>query len=95
MLAISEKQVEQVAHLARLKLTEPEKQLFAEQLTAILEYSHKLNELNTEMVEPLHHILPVYNVFRKDEARPGTPREEILANAPLVEDGQYKVPRII
>jgi aspartyl-tRNA(Asn)/glutamyl-tRNA(Gln) amidotransferase subunit C len=88
-LAISEKQVEQVAHLARLKLTEPEKQLFA------LEYAQKLNELNTETVEPLHHILPVYNVFRKDEARPGTPREEILANAPLIEDGQYKVPRII
>lgn len=94
-MAISEKQVEQVAHLARLKLTEPEKQLFTEQLTAIMEYVDKLNELNTEMVEPLHHILPVYNVFRKDEVRPGIPREEILANAPLVEDGQYKVPRII
>ena len=94
-MAISEKQVEQVAHLARLKLTEPEKQLFTEQLTAILEYVDKLNELNTEMVEPLHHILPVYNVFRKDEARPGTPREEILANAPLVEDGLYKVLRIL
>ncbi|MGB4507911.1 MAG: Asp-tRNA(Asn)/Glu-tRNA(Gln) amidotransferase subunit GatC [Syntrophomonadaceae bacterium] len=94
-MAISEKQVEQVAYLARLKITEQEKQLFAQQLTAILEYVEKLNELNTEQVEPLHHILPIYNVFRDDEVKPSVAREEILANAPLVEDGQFKVPRII
>lgn len=94
-MAISVKQVEQVAYLARLKLSEQEKQLFADQLSAILEYADKLNELNTAQVEPLHHILPVYNVFREDEVKPGPPREEILANAPQVEDGQYKVPRII
>jgi aspartyl-tRNA(Asn)/glutamyl-tRNA(Gln) amidotransferase subunit C len=94
-VAISEKQVEQIAYLARLTITEAEKQLFAEQLTAILEYAEKLNEINTEQVEPLHHILPIYNVFREDEVKPGVSRDEILANAPLVEDGQYKVPRII
>jgi len=95
LVAISVKQVEQVAYLARLELTEPEKQLFAEQLTAILEYAEKLNEIDTEKVEPLHHILPIYNVLREDVVQPGPSREEILSNAPLVEDGQYKVPRII
>jgi aspartyl-tRNA(Asn)/glutamyl-tRNA(Gln) amidotransferase subunit C len=82
-VAISEKQVEQVAYLARLKITEQEKQLFAQQLTAILEYVEKLNELNTEQVEPLHHILPIYNVFRDDEVKPSVAREEILARSAL------------
>jgi len=95
LVAISVKQVEQVAYLARLELTEPEKQLFAEQLSSILDYANKLNELDTEQVEPLNHILPIYNVFREDIVQPSPPREDILSNAPLVEDGQYKVPRII
>ncbi len=94
-MAISVKQVEQVAYLARLELTEQEKQIFTQQLTAILEYADKLNELDTEQVEPLHHILPIYNVMREDVVQPGPPREETLSNAPLVEDGQFKVPRII
>jgi aspartyl-tRNA(Asn)/glutamyl-tRNA(Gln) amidotransferase subunit C len=95
MMALTIKEVEYVAQLARLQLNENEKQTFAEQLSSILEYVEKLNELPTDGVEPLAHILPVYNVFRADEIRPGTPREEILANAPLVEDGQYKVPKIM
>lgn len=94
-MAISVKQVEQVAYLARLKLTDQEKELFAEQLSLILEYANKLNELNTDQVEPLYHVSSVYNVFREDQVKPSTPQDEILANAPLVEDGQYKVPRII
>lgn len=94
-MALSIKEVEHVALLARLQLTEQEKIQFAEQLGSILEYANKLNELDTDNVEPLDHILPIYNVFRNDEVQPGTPREEILANAPVVEDGQYKVPRII
>lgn len=94
-MALSIKEVEHVALLARLQLSEQEKIQFAEQLGSILEYANKLNELDTDNVEPLDHILPIYNVFRNDEVQPGTPREEILANAPVVEDGQYKVPRII
>jgi len=94
-MALGTKEVEYVATLARLSLDDREKQLFAGQLSSILEYAQILNRLDTSDVEPLDHILPVYNVFREDEARAGTPREEILANGPLVEDGQYKVPRII
>lgn len=94
-MALTIKEVEHVALLARLQLKEEEKMVFAEQLSSILEYVDKLNELATDEVEPLTHILPVFNVFRPDEAKPGSPREEILANAPLVEDGQYKVPKIM
>lgn len=94
-MALTIKEVEHVALLARLQLKEEEKLVFAEQLSSILEYVDKLNELETDEVEPLSHILPVFNVFRPDEAEAGSPREEILANAPLVEDGQYKVPKIM
>lgn len=94
-MALTIKEVEHVALLARLELDDNEKRLFAQQLNSILEYVDKLNELDTDGVEPLAHILPVYNIFRKDEIKPGSSREEILANAPLVEDGQYKVPKIM
>lgn len=94
-MAFTIKEVEHVAQLARLKLNETEKLVFTEQLNSIIEYVEKLNELPINGLEPLVHILPVYNVFRADEIRPGPPREEILANAPLAEGGQYKVPKIM
>ncbi|MDD2586114.1 MAG: Asp-tRNA(Asn)/Glu-tRNA(Gln) amidotransferase subunit GatC [Syntrophomonadaceae bacterium] len=94
-MALTIQEVEHVALLARLKLDDDEKELFAAQLSSILDYANRLNELSTEDVEPLVHILPIYNVFREDEVQPGTPREEILSNAPLLEDNQYKVPKII
>lgn len=94
-MALTIKEVEHVAMLARLSLSEEEKQIFAEQLGAILDYVEKLNELDTEGVEPLAHILPVFNVFREDEVKPGSTRDEILSNGPLTEDGYYKVPKII
>lgn len=94
-MALTIKEVEHVALLARLSLSDEEKKVFAEQLGAILGYVEKLNELDTEGVEPLAHILPVFNVFREDEVKPSTPQEEILSNGPLTEDGYYKVPKII
>lgn len=87
--------VEHVARLARLDLTENEKRAYAEQLGMILEYADRLIALDTEGVEPLDHILPVSNIYREDRAQPGLAREEILANGPLIEEGQYKVPKII
>ncbi|KUG03033.1 aspartyl-trna(asn) amidotransferase subunit c [hydrocarbon metagenome] len=94
-MALSIQEVQHVALLARLNLREEEQVKYAEQLSSILQYAEKLNELDTDGVEPLDHILPVFNVFREDKVKPGPDREEILANAPLVEDGQYKVPKII
>lgn len=94
-MALTIKEVEHVALLARLSLSEAEKEKFASQLSTILDYADKLNLLTTDGVEPLTHILPISNVMRSDEATPSMPREEIISNAPLAEDGQYKVPKII
>ncbi len=94
-MTLSIQEVQHLALLARLNLSEEEKEQYAEHLSSILQYAEKLKELDTEEVEPLDHILPVFNVFRKDQVIPGPGQEKMLANAPLVEEGQYKVPKII
>ena len=94
-MPITREQVDYVAHLSRLTLGEEEKELFAEQLDAILESVNKLNELDTEGVEPLIHIAPNSNVMRADECGRSLPRERALDNAPQKSEGCFKVPRII
>ena len=94
-MALTIKEVENLALLAKLNLSDEEKMMFSAQLDVFLEYADKLNQLDTAQVEPLTHILPVYNVFREDEAQPGAPREEMLANAVKTEEGHYQVPKII
>jgi aspartyl-tRNA(Asn)/glutamyl-tRNA(Gln) amidotransferase subunit C len=94
-MALTTQEVEHVALLARLSLNEDEKKTFTEQLSSILDYADTLKVLNTEGIEPLTHILPINNVFRADEIKASMPRDEMLANAPLAEEGQYKVPKII
>ncbi|MDD3364938.1 MAG: Asp-tRNA(Asn)/Glu-tRNA(Gln) amidotransferase subunit GatC [Syntrophomonas sp.] len=94
-MALTMKEVEHVAMLARLSLSDDEKKKFGEQLSSILNYADTLNVLATDDVEPLTHILPAFNVFRADAIRPSMPREEMLSNAPLEEEGQYKVPKIM
>ena len=94
-MALTIKEVEHVAQLARLNLTEEEKVKFADQLSTILNYADTLKAIPTEGIEPLTHILPICNVFREDQPKPSMDREEILANAPLAEDFQYKVPKIM
>ena len=94
-MTVTLKDVEHVAKLARLELSDAEKNRFTEQLNAILKYAEKLNELNTEGVEPTTHVLPVMNVMREDKARPSWPLEEVLANAPEEEDGQFRVPAVL
>lgn len=94
-MALTIKEVEHVAQLARLNLTEEEKVKFADQLSAILDYADTLKAIPTEGIEPLTHILPICNVFREDQTKPSMDREEMLANAPLAEDFQYKVPKIM
>jgi len=95
VMALTIKAVEDIALMARLKLKEEEKEDFARQLNLVLDYTNRLHELNTDNVEPLTHVLPVYNFFRDDVVCPSSPREEILSNGPLLEDGQYKVPKIM
>lgn len=94
-MVISKKDVEHVALLARLELSEEEKQLYAGQLNAILDYMGKLKELDTDDIPPTAHVLPIHNVLRKDLPRPSMGRNEVLKNAPQKEQGQFKVPRIV
>lgn len=89
-------EIEHVALLARLKLSEREKELFSKQVGGIIDYINKLNELDTTNIEPTAHILAIKNVFREDtEARPSLPRDKALQNAPERNDGFYGVPKII
>jgi len=91
---ITRKEVEHVAKLARLALTEEEKKKYTEQFSSILDYFNQLNEVNTENIEPMAHVLPVRNVMREDRAELASNKKEILRNAPLEEDGFFKVPKI-
>lgn len=94
-MSITPKDVEHVARLARLELSDAEKDQFTEQLNAILKYAEKLNGLDTDNVEPTSHVLPIKNVMREDEKRPSLPIEKVLLNAPDEEDGQFKVPAVL
>jgi aspartyl-tRNA(Asn)/glutamyl-tRNA(Gln) amidotransferase subunit C len=87
--------VEHVAQLARLALTDDEKDGFAEQLGVILDHAAEVAALDTHDVPPTAHPLPLTNVFRADEPRPSLPRDEVLAMAPAAEDGRFRVPRIL
>ncbi|MBI4824948.1 MAG: Asp-tRNA(Asn)/Glu-tRNA(Gln) amidotransferase subunit GatC [Nitrospirae bacterium] len=87
--------IEDVASLARLKLKDEEKGLFADQLHKVMGYIDTLNELDTGNVAPTSHVLPLKNVFRDDEVSASLPREKILENAPESRDGFFRVPKII
>lgn len=91
---ISRKEVEHVANLARLQLTEEEAERYTKDLNAILEFAAKLNELDTSNVTPTSHATDVKNVMREDRNRPSLSRDEALRNAPDQEDGQFKVPAV-
>lgn len=95
MFIISKEEVEHVAWLARLELTEEEKEAYTRQLNSILSFMQQLNELDTDNVEPLAHVLPLVNVMREDEVRPGLDREVVLAEAPDAFAGQFRVPKIV
>lgn len=91
---VTVKDVEYAAHLARLELTEEEKEKFTGHFSDIIGYFNQLNEVNTENIEPMLHVISVTNVTREDKAELPYSKEKILANAPLEEDGFFKVPKI-
>ncbi|WP_134684939.1 Asp-tRNA(Asn)/Glu-tRNA(Gln) amidotransferase subunit GatC [Brevibacillus migulae] len=94
MGAITRKEVEHVANLARLQLTEDEAERVTNDLNAILVFAAKLDELDTSDVPATSHATDVKNVMREDVNRPSLPQEEVLRNAPEHEDGQIKVPAV-
>jgi aspartyl-tRNA(Asn)/glutamyl-tRNA(Gln) amidotransferase subunit C len=92
---ISRADVEHVAMLARLALTDDEIEEFTEQLGVILEHAAQVSALDTVDVPPTAHPLPLVNVLRPDEVHSGVNRDEVLSQAPAAEDGQFRVPRIL
>jgi aspartyl-tRNA(Asn)/glutamyl-tRNA(Gln) amidotransferase subunit C len=92
---ITRADVEHVARLARLALTEDELVALTSELGAILDHAAQVSALDTDGVPPTAHPLPLVNVFRADDARPGLARDEVLAGAPEAEDGRFRVPRIL
>jgi aspartyl-tRNA(Asn)/glutamyl-tRNA(Gln) amidotransferase subunit C len=92
---VSRADVEHVATLSRLALTDDEIEPLIGELGAILDYAAEVSALDTADVPPTAHPLPLVNVFRPDDPRPGLDREEVLAQAPAAEDGQFRVPRIL
>ena len=92
---ISRDQVEHVARLARLALTDDEAERLAHELGAILEHAADVAALDLDGVPPTAHPLPLVNVLRPDSVAPTLPRDEVLAAAPATEDGRFKVPRIL
>ena len=92
---ISNETIEYVGILAKLELSDEEKEEAKRDMGRMLDYIDKLNELDTEGVEPLSHVFPVNNVFREDAVVNGDDRENILANAPEQKDGAFKVPRTV
>ena len=87
--------IEHVARLARLELTDEEKARLREQLGVILEHAAKVGEVAADDVPPTAYAIPRSNVLRPDEITPSLTTEEVLSNAPEVEDDRFKVPKIV
>lgn len=92
---ITKEDVDHVALLGRLELTNEEKEIYTRQLNDILGYFQSLERLDTENVQPTAHVLPLKNVLREDWAGQHISREEALANCPDRDEDYFKVPRII
>ena len=87
--------IDYVANLARLSLSDEERALFSGQLEEVLDYIEKLNTVNVDGVEPTAHAIPVTNVWRDDVGKPGFSQEEAIANAPAARDGMFVVPKVV
>ena len=94
-MSVTKKDVEYIAELARLKFKEEELESFTHQLNEILNYVDKLNELDTENVEPLSHPVENINVFRNDELKKSITTKDALKNAPDRNNEFFKVPKVI
>lgn len=94
-MIITDEIIDYVSSLARLDLSAEEKTRIKGEIEKIIDYMDVLNTLDTTKVEPMSHVLPVTNVFREDTVAVSVPREEILANAPEVDDGAFRVPKTV
>ena len=92
-MTITDETIDYVGILAKLELSDEEKEQAKQDMSNMLEYVSKLNELDTDSVEPTRHALPVSNLFPDDVVTHGDDRDNLLANAPEQQDGCYKVPK--
>jgi aspartyl-tRNA(Asn)/glutamyl-tRNA(Gln) amidotransferase subunit C len=95
MSTLSRKDVAHLARLARLAVTDEELDLYAGQLSAVLDAVAQVQKAAVEDVTPTTHAVPMTNVMRPDVARPSLPRDVVLAGAPAAEDDRFRVPRIL
>jgi aspartyl-tRNA(Asn)/glutamyl-tRNA(Gln) amidotransferase subunit C len=95
MMKLSREEVEHIADLARLELSEREVSTYQEQLSAILEHFQRLQELETEGIPPTATVLPLRSVMRDDEVQPSLERDAVLKNAPDTKDGCFRVPAVL
>jgi len=95
MLKLTRQEVEKIAELAKLTLTEAEKVVFQEQLSSILEYATMIQQVDTTGIPPMASAIPLSNVMRADELRLSLSNEDALANAPQAQDGSFKVRAIL
>jgi len=93
-VAVSREEIQRVARLARLSLTEEEIDAFAGQLNRILEHVERMNQLDVADVPPTYHVVTLQHPFREDKPQPSLERDVVLALAPEAEAGCYKVPKI-
>ena len=94
-MKITEETIRYVAALAKLNVSDEEKIKVAKDLDHILEYIETMNELDTEGVEPMSHVLPVKNVFREDVVTNQNNRDQLIKNAPKQKDGCFAVPKTV
>ena len=92
---ISKEEVEHVAWLARIELSEEDKDLFTKQFNEIIDYFKKIYAVDTKGVPPTHHVLGLVNIYREDKVLPSLPAKEVLKNAPKKERRFFRAPRII
>lgn len=92
---ISKEALAQVIHLAHIHVTEEEREQLHRDLERLLEAAAKVQEVDTTGVEPMYRPIPLHNVMRPDENRPSLPQDKVLQNAPEVQNGFFRVPRIL
>lgn len=94
-MKIEKKDIEYIANLSRIELSDHEKEMFIHQLSDILSYIEKLNELNTKDIKPMAYSINTTNAFREDKLEPPISREDALINAPSTMGVFFKVPKVI
>jgi aspartyl-tRNA(Asn)/glutamyl-tRNA(Gln) amidotransferase subunit C len=94
-MSLTIEEIEHIAELARLELTEAEKSRYREQLSAILDYAARLQALDTSQIPPTSSVLEVRTVLRADQSAPGLDLQDVLKNAPHADQDQFRVPPVM